>query len=123
MDSILISIKKMLGVDEFCDHFDTEIIIHINSALMVLTQLGVGPSKGFLITDSSQKWNDFVSDRTDIESIKTYVYMKVKLIFDPPQMSALIDSMNNTIREFEWRINVAVDPGETMEGEEGNAYG
>lgn len=121
MDSILTSIKKLLGIDEYCDHFDTEIIIHINSALMVLNQLGVGPPEGFMITDSNQTWSDFIPDRTDIESIKTYVFLKVKLIFDPPQMSALIDSMKNTISELEWRIMVAVDPVKTKEGEGDNS--
>lgn len=110
MDSILISIKKLLGIDEYCDHFDTDVIMHINSAFATLNQLGVGPSGGFFITDNSQTWADFIGDRTDIEFVKTYVYMKVRLIFDPPQSSAVMESMNRTISELEWRLNVAVDP-------------
>ena len=122
MDSILNSIKRLLGVDEYCDHFDSEIIIHINSALMILNQLGVGPPTGFIVTDSGQTWKDFISDRTDIESIKTYVFLKVKLVFDPPQTSSLIESMKTTISELEWRINVAVDPVSNS-GEEENTCG
>lgn len=121
MDSILISVKKMLGIDEGCDHFDADIIMHINSVLAILNQLGVGPPTGFFIMDSGQKWSDFIPDQTNIEFIKTYVFMKVKLIFDPPQMSALIDAMNKTISELEWRITVAVDPVKSTEGEEGNS--
>lgn len=118
MDSILLSIKRLLGVSEDCEHFDDEIIIHINSVLVILNQLGVGPPGGFIVTDTRQTWSMFVPNRTDIEFIKTYVFMKVKLIFDPPQSSSAIESMNRVISELEWRINVAVDPGETTEGEE-----
>ena len=66
MDSILVSIKKLLGIDEYCEHFDTDVIMHINSTLAILNQLGVGPSEGFFVTDSRQTWKDFVGDRTDI---------------------------------------------------------
>lgn len=118
MDSILITIKRLLGIDECCDQFDTEVIIHINSALMVLNQLGVGPPGGFMIASNSEKWTDFLGDNKQIESVKTYIYLKVKLVFDPPQSSAAIESMNQTIKEFEWRLNVAVDPGSTKQGEE-----
>ena len=110
MDSILVSIKKLLGVDEYCDHFDTDIIIHINSALMVLNQLGVGPSTGFVVTSNSETWSDFLGENTSIESVKTYVYLKTRLVFDPPQTSSVIDAINRQISELEWRINVAVDP-------------
>lgn len=121
MDSILTSIKKLLGIPEEYEQFDTDVIMHINSALFVLTQLGVGPSGGFSITDKTSKWTDFVSDVTKIESIKTYVYLKVRLVFDPPTSSAVIDAINRQISELEWRINVAVDPGE--KSEEGNQNG
>lgn len=109
-DSILISIKKLLGIDQYCEHFDTDIILHINSALMVLNQLGVGPEKGFFITGNTETWSDFIGDNTKIEAVKSYIYMKVKLIYDPPQSSALIESMKQLVHEFEWRLNVAVDP-------------
>lgn len=123
MDSILLSIKRLLGVSEDCEHFDDEIIMHINSVLVILNQLGVGPPGGFIVTDTRQTWSMFVPNRTDIEFIKTYVFMKVKLIFDPPQSSSAIESMNRVISELEWRINVAVDPGETTEGEEEETNG
>lgn len=118
MDSILITIKRLLGISDYCDQFDTEVIVHINSALMVLNQLGVGPPGGFMITSNAETWADFLGDNKQIESVKTYIYMKVKLIFDPPQSSAAIDSMNQLIKEFEWRLNVAVDPGSEKQGEE-----
>lgn len=108
-DSILTSIKKLLGPEEEYDYFDTDIIVHINSALMVLTQLGVGPSTGFVITDKSAVWTDFVPDINRLAAIKTYVYLKVKLVFDPPQSAAAIESTNKMISELEWRINVAAE--------------
>ena len=113
MDSILTSIKKLLGIAEEYEHFDQDIIMHINSVFMILTQLGVGPSKGFVITDSAASWSDFLSDDSvKLESVKTYIYMKVKLMFDPPTSSAVMESMNRMISELEWRLNVAVDPGD-----------
>lgn len=111
MESILTSIKKMLGISEEYTHFDEDLIMHINSALAVLGQLGVGPSEGFFITNKSAVWSDFVHDLSKLQFIKTYVYQKVKLLFDPPQSSAAIQALNESIKEFEWRINVQVDPG------------
>ena len=119
MESILTSIKKLLGIAEDYEHFDTDLIIHINSVFSILTQLGVGPSEGFFITDKYAVWDDFLSENTKIELAKTYVYLKVKMIFDPPQSSAVIDAMNRTISELEWRLNVSVDPGEST-SEEGS---
>lgn len=110
MESILISIKKLLGINADYEHFDSDLIIHINSVFMILNQLGVGPPEGFTITNSSSTWSDFVSDTTKIESIKTYIALKVRLVFDPPQSSAVLSSMERTISELEWRLNVAVDP-------------
>lgn len=109
-DSILTSIKKMLGMTEDYEHFDQDIIIHINSVFMILRQLGVGPENGFSITGKTETWTDFTSDIDQLESIKTYIYMRVKLIFDPPQSSFVIEAMNKQIAEFEWRLNVEVDP-------------
>ena len=108
-ESILTSIKKMLGPEEEYEHFDADIIIHINSALMVLTQLGVGPAKGFFITNKEAVWTDFIPDINRIEGVKTYVYVKVKLVFDPPQSAAAIESTNKMISELEWRLNVAAE--------------
>ena len=115
MNSILISIKKMLGVDEEYDCFDTDIILHINSVLMILTQLGVGPSEGFIITDKTATWDDFLKDTKKLESVKSYVYLKVKLLFDPPLSSAVMDATNSLIRELEWRLNVAGEEDEQNE--------
>ena len=108
-DSILTSIKKLLGPEEEYDYFDTDIIIHINSALMVLTQLGIGPSTGFFITDKSAVWQDFLSDMDGLQAVKTYIYLKVKLVFDPPQSAAGIESYNKMINELEWRLNIAAE--------------
>lgn len=114
MESILTSIKKLLGIAEEYEHFDNDIIMHINSVFMILTQLGVGPSKGFVITDSSASWDDFLPEGGEkLQAVKTYMYMKVRLMFDPPTSSAVMESMNRMINEFEWRLNVAVDPGDS----------
>lgn len=108
-DSILASIKKMLGITEEYEYFDQDIIMHINSVLMILTQLGVGPSDGFIIENKSSTWSDFVTDISKLASVKSYVYLKVKLLFDPPLSSAVIESTNKLISELEWRLNVASD--------------
>ena len=110
MDSILTSIKKLLGIAEDYEHFDQDLIIHINSVLSVLTQLGVGPSEGFSIEDENATWNDFIPEDKRLSSIRSYVYMKVKLLFDPPLSSSVMESMNRMISEFEWRLNVAAEP-------------
>ena len=108
-NSILTSIKKMLGIHEESEDFDVDITIHINSALMALTQIGVGPSKGFSIVDKSAVWTDFVPEVERIEAIKTYIYLKVKALFDPPQSGPAMESLNKLANEYEWRINVAVE--------------
>lgn len=112
MESILISIKKLLGITEEYDHFDPDIIMHINSVFMILNQLGVGPVEGFSIEDDTAVWTDFIQDAKKIESVKTYIYLKVKLVFDPPLSSAVIESMNRQIIELEWRLNVAAESTE-----------
>ena len=109
MESILTSIKKLLGISEEYEHFDADLIMHINSVFMILTQLGVGPSEGFRITDESEIWTDFISEPARIDLVKSYMYLKVNLLFDPPSSSAVIESMNRMINEFEWRLNVAAD--------------
>lgn len=110
MDSILTSIKKLLGIGEDYEHFDADIIMHINSVLMILTQMGVGPAEGFSIQDKTSTWADFLGeDMALLEGARSYVYMKVRLIFDPPSSSAVIDSMTRLANEFEWRLNVAGD--------------
>lgn len=112
MDSILISIKKMLGITEEYEHFDADLIMHINSVFMILRQLGVGPEEGFSITGATETWDSFLQDNPRLELVKSYIYLKVKMIFDPPLGSAVMEAMNRQIAEFEWRLNVAVDPGE-----------
>lgn len=104
MDSILTSIKKLLGIDESYTAFDPDIIIHINSAFAVLHQLGVerDTSTPFFISDATAKWSDFI-DEGQVEFVKSYVYMKVRLMFDPPQNSALLTAIKEQILEFEWR--------------------
>lgn len=111
MDSILTSVKKMLGIAEEYDHFDADLIMHINSVLTILGQLGVGPDEGFFIEDDGAEWTDFVPDMSNLQFIKTYVYQKVKLLFDPPQSASAIEALNRSIRELEWRINAQVDSG------------
>lgn len=109
MESILTSIKKQLGIVEEYEHFDSDIIMSINTALFTLTQIGVGPSEGFSIVDKTSTWSDF-TDTSKIEAVKSYVWMKTRLAFDPPASSAHIESLKNQISELEWRLNVAVDP-------------
>lgn len=108
MESILTSIKKLLGIAEEYDHFDSDLIFHINSVFSTLTQLGVGPSEGFLISDKYDVWSDFIQeDNKKIEAVKSYMYLKVKMLFDPPLNSAVIESTKEIIKEMEWRLNVA----------------
>ncbi len=110
VESILTSIKKLLGITEDYEHFDGELMIHINSVFAVLNQLGVGPNAGFVITDKSFVWKDFLNDDKTLEFVKTFVYLKVRLLFDPPQSSAVIEAINRQASEYEWRILVAADP-------------
>lgn len=109
MTSILTSVKKMLGIAEEYDHFDSDIIMHINSVFAILTQLGVGPKEGFFIEDDTTSWSDFIQSNSLLNQVKSYMYLKVKLLFDPPLSSSVIESTNRLISELEWRINVAVD--------------
>lgn len=113
MESILTSIKKLLGIEEEYKHFDADIIMHINSVFTVLTQIGVGPAEGFRIEDDLTTWNDFLGDDKRLDSVKSYMHMKVKLLFDPPTQSAVMESMNRMINEFEWRLNVTADSKES----------
>ena len=106
MDSILTSIKKMLGIEENYPHFNDELVLFINSVFGILFQLGVGPKeKPFRITGSNETWDDFLVD-DQIETVKSYVFAKVKLLFDPPSSSFVLNSYQDLIKEFEWRCNV-----------------
>lgn len=118
-DSILTSIKKLLGIDESYKHFDSDLVMHINSVLSILTQIGVGPAEGFSISGDKETWADFIKDDPKKFSlVKSYVHLKVKLLFDPPLSSAAIDAINRQISEFEWRLFVAADPVDTSGEEE-----
>ena len=108
-DSILDSMKKLLGISNDYNHFDQDIIIHINTAFMSLRQIGVGPKEGFAIHGSEETWGDFLPDMNTHESVRTYLYLKVRLIFDPPTNSAVVEIFNKNINEIEWRLNSEVD--------------
>ena len=116
MESILTSIKKMLGLAEEYTQFDADVIIHINSAFMTLTQIGVGPSEGFYIEDSIAEWTDFLSDLNKLQAVKTYVFLKVKLLFDPGSIGAsTLASYERQIQELEWRLNVVAESKDSDE--------
>lgn len=115
-ESILVYVKKLLGIQSDYDHFDPDIIYGINAAFAILTQLGVGPEDGFSISDDSTTWNEFVSDTTRLSLIKEYVCLKTRMLFDPPTSNILADSINKTISEYEFRLNVASDGGEIQNG-------
>lgn len=105
MGSILTDTKKLLNIQEEDTSFDTDVIVHINSAFFVLNQLGVGPEFPFTISDSNSVWEDFLpaSDK-NFAAVKSYVYLKVRLVFDPPTISYVLTSMQNQINEYEWRF-------------------
>lgn len=109
MNSILNSVKKMLGIAPEYEHYDPELIMHINSVFSILTQLGCGPSTGFRIENKKDEWDDFTGDSEELELVKSYVFLKVKLIFDPPTTGMVMDSYKQLISELEWRINSIVD--------------
>lgn len=109
MDNILSSIKKLLGIPTEETAFDSDIIMHINSVFMILNQLGIGPTDGFTISDDYALWSDFIPDGQNIELVKSYMYMKVRLMFDPPSSSAVLSAMEKSISEFEWRLNVQAE--------------
>ena len=109
MDSILTSVKKLLGIEEDYTHFDADIIMHINTVFMILNQLGVGPDEGFSITDKTSVWNDYIVNLQNFEAVKSYMFLKVKMLFDPPTGSAVTESYNRTISELESRLSMAAD--------------
>ncbi len=109
MESILTSIKKLLGITEDYTCFDPDIIMCINSAFATLTQLGAGPPEGFRITDKSTLWSDYLPDNPRLDFIKSYVHLKTKLLFDPPTASPLLDSINKMLAEFEYRIRTDIE--------------
>ena len=115
-ESILNSIKKMLGIYPTVAEFDSELMLHINSVLASLTQMGIGPSDtGYAITSSANTWTEFLSGDKRLESVKSYVYLKVRLIFDPPVQSSVIDAFEKQIKELEFRIYVTKDNDRIIE--------
>lgn len=120
-DSILNSIKKLLGIAEEYESFDTDIIMHINTVFTILYELGIGPAKGFSIKDDSSTWADFLSNEIRYDSVKTYIYLRVKMLFDPPLSSAVIEAQKQIISELENRLIIMSD--EIADEEEVNQNG
>jgi hypothetical protein len=108
-ESILTSTKKILGIDADYTEFDLDVITHINTAFMSLRQLGVGPADGFVIEDDTKVWGDFSPNMVMLAAVKSYLYFKVRLLFDPPATSFAIESMERTLSELEWRLNVVAE--------------
>lgn len=103
METILNTIKKLLGIQQEYEYFDEDIMIHINTAFATLNQLGVGPAEGFYMDDKTALWDDYITS-INMQMIKSYIYLKVRILFDPPTSSVLMDSMNRSIAEMEWRL-------------------
>lgn len=105
-ESILTSTKRALDISETVTVFDSNITMYINSAFSTLNQLGIGPSVGYMIADDTETWDAFIGDDPKLNSVKTYVYISVRLLFDPPQTSYLIEALNKMLEELTWRLNV-----------------
>lgn len=112
MESILTSIKKLLGIQEEYTIFDQDLITHINTVFATLNQLNIGPEEGFMIESDAETWESYITS-CNLLMVKTYVYLKVRLLFDPPTSSALLESINRTIAELEFRLYVEGDPKTT----------
>lgn len=108
MTSILNTIKHMIGPSEDYEYFDTDLIVHINSAFNTLTQLGVGPTSGFAISDDTATWEEFITDDR-LNAVQSYIYLKVRSYFDPPQNGTLNAMLKEQIAELEWRLNVQAE--------------
>lgn len=118
MESILTSIKKLLGIGADYEVYDADIIMHINSVFMTLRQLGVGPAEGFFIEDESAVWTDFVEDVSKLQAVKTYIFLKVKILFDPASLGAsTLAAYERTIQELEWRLNAEAETDFTNDTE------
>jgi len=122
--SILTSTKKILGIDKDYTVFDLDIITHINSAFSTLTQLGVGPRAGFMINDDTEVWSDFIDIENDLQynSVKSYVFLRVRQLFDPPSTSYLISAVERQIQELEWRLNVHREETEWIDPDPDGVY-
>ena len=113
-ESILDSIKKLIGFDPLYTAFDLDVTMHINSAFATLNQLGVGPLDGFVVTDRNNTWDSFVSDLIQRSMVKNYVYIKTRLIFDPPSTSFTITALDNLTKELEWRLCSLASEGDVV---------
>lgn len=112
-DSILISTKKILGISDEYTVFDLDIITHINASFAVLSQLGIGPTNWFSIEDETDLWSDFLPNGNLLSMTRTYIFLKVRLLFDPPTTSFLLSAMENQIKEYEWRMSVFREGNQT----------
>lgn len=118
MESILTYIKQLLGIDENDTHFDPDVIMHINSTFSTLNDLGVGPEETFSISDKNAVWDDFIEEAPDFNDVKTYIYLKVKLIFDPPSSSSVLDAYKREADAIEWRLTVRASNKKKLGGDD-----
>lgn len=109
-ESILKTIKQLIGCPDDFEQFDLDLIVHINSAFATLTHLGVGPKEGYIITGADNVWSEFEDDAQKLSLIKDYVYIKTRLLFDPPISGSLMDSLKEQLKEMEWRLYMLYDP-------------
>ena len=117
MDSILNSTKKLLGIPTEYDHFDIDIMMHINAVFMTLQQLGVGPANGFMISDEYTTWDQFMTEGPALNTVKSYMGLKVQMLFDPPSSGTIMEARKTMIAEYEWRLNLAAETPQ-KDGEE-----
>lgn len=110
-NNILHTVKKMLGITAEDTHFDLDIMIHINSTFSVLAQLGVGPENGYTISSGEETWDELLEESKLLTMVKSYTFLRVRSLFDPPTNASLFDAMEKMIKEYEWRIEVAVTEG------------
>lgn len=120
-DSILSSIKTMLGLTDEYDAFDLSIINHINSVFTILSQIGVGPAEGFMIEDKNAVWSDFIQDMSLYQLVKSYMVLKVQLLFDPPMSSSVMECYKAQINEYEWRLKTMAENQEVTEDDNSNS--
>lgn len=109
MDSILDSVKKLLGISEEYEQFDQDVIMHVNSVFVVLNQLGIGPSTPFSISSNAETWSDFFGSDVDNAMVRSYVYLRVRMLFDPPTIGSVVEACNKQIDELTWRLMIAGD--------------
>lgn len=116
-DSILDTVKKMIGFESEYTDFDLDLVVHINTAFLTLQQLGVGPTNGFMITSKADTWGSFLGVDPNLNAVKTYIAQRVRLLFDPPTTSFAIDAIKESLKEIEWRLNVHADKEVPTSGE------